>query len=87
MEKNYMLRLNDQYIYFKKLESVKKFLIETGVEDVLFTDEDEDDESVVYSLDNLEDILEMQINVTNDCLIEMGDEYCDFYLGIITFED
>lgn len=82
-----MLRLNDNYLYFKKLESVKKFLIETGVEDVLTTDEDDDDDNVVYSLDNLEDILEMQINVTNDCLCERGDEYVDFYLGVITFED
>jgi hypothetical protein len=82
MEKNYMLRLNDNYLYFKKLESVKDFFIKCGVKDNLI---DEDEE--VYSLDKLEDIFELQLNITNDCMCERGDDYCDLYLGIITFED
>ena len=52
MEKNYMLRLNDNYLYFKKLESVKDFFIKCGVKKNLI---DEDEE--VYSLNKLEDIL------------------------------
>jgi hypothetical protein len=83
MEKGYMLRMNDNYSYFRNLEGVKKFLVKGGVEDVLFTDE----EDVIYSLENLEEIEGMQIEVTNECLCERGDEYCNFYLEEIYFED
>jgi len=83
MEKSYVLKINDGYVYYRKLENVKKFLIECGVDDVLF---DEDDE-VVYSLDNLEEIVGMSLVLTNKCLCERGDDYCEFYLGEIEFED
>ena len=73
MEKNYCLKINDGNLYFKKLESIKKFFIECGVKDVLESDEDE----VIYSLDNLEYLIgEGEITITNECMCEMGDDYC-----------
>ena len=83
MKKNYVLRLNDGYWFFRSIEGVKERLKEFGVEEVLL---DEDDD-VVYSLDNLEELEGLILSVKNECLLEMGDDYCEFYLGEIKFED
>lgn len=77
-----MLRVNDSYFYFRKLDDVKEWFKYCGVEDVLFTDE----EDVIYSLENLEEIVGMILYVTNKCLCERGDEYCNLFLDVIRFE-
>jgi len=83
MEKRYLVRLNENNLYFKSLEGVKKWLKVCGVEDVLFTEEEE----VIYSLENLEEIEKALLYITNECLCERGDEYCTFYLEEICWEN
>lgn len=84
MEKNYCLVINSSPLFFKSLESVRKWFIECGVEDVLVSVE----EDVVYSLDNLEYLVGFgEIEIENECMIEMGDDYCSISLEEITFED
>jgi len=81
MEKMYMLRVNNNYLYFRKLDDVKMWFKDNGVEDNLISvDED------VYSLDNLEEIVGMSLDIENECMVERGDEYCNIYLEVITFE-
>lgn len=81
MEKMYMLRVNDNYLFFRKLDDVKMWFKDNGVEDNLISvDEDE------YSLDNLEEIVGMSLDIENECMVERGDEYCNIYLELITFE-
>ena len=81
MEKMYMLRVNDNYLFFRKLSDVKEWFKDCGVEDNLISvDED------VYSLDNLEEIVGMPLDIENECLVERGDEYCNIYLEVIRFE-
>lgn len=82
MEKSYMLRVNDNYLFFRKLSDVKMWFKDNGVEDVLISVEEE----VIYDLDNLEEIEGMILQVENECLVERGDEYCELYLEGITFE-
>lgn len=77
-----MLRVNDNYFYFRKLDDVKEWFKDNGVEDVLFTDE----EDVIYSLENLEEIVGTILYITNEGLVERGDEYCNLFLHSITFE-
>jgi hypothetical protein len=81
MEKMYMLRVNDSYLYFRKLSDVREWFKDCGVEDNLISvDED------VYSLDNLEEIVGVDLNIENECMVERGDEYCNVYLEVIRFE-
>ena len=81
MEKMYMLRVNFNYLFFRKLDDVKMWFKDNGVKDNLITvDED------VYSLDNLGEIEGMVLHIENECMIERGDDYCDLYLEVITFE-
>ena len=81
MEKMYMLRVNDNYLYFRKLDDVKMWFKDNDVKDNLISvDED------VYSLDNLEEIVGVDLNIENECMVERGDEYCNIYLEVITFE-
>lgn len=82
MEKSYMLRVNDSYLFFRKLSDVKMWFKDIGVEDVLISDEEE----VIYDLENLEEIEGMSLRVKNERLVERGDEYCDLYLEGIVFE-
>jgi len=82
MEKMYMLRVNDNYLFFRKLDDVKMWFKDCGVEDVLVSVEEE----VIYDLDNLEEIVGMPLDIENECLVERGDEYCNIYLEVITFE-
>ena len=77
----YMLRVNDNYLYFRKLDDVKMWFKDNDVKDNLISvDED------VYSLDNLEEIVGVDLNIENECMVERGDEYCNIYLEVITFE-
>jgi hypothetical protein len=81
MEKMYMLRVNDSYLYFRKLSDVREWFKDCGVEDNLISvDED------VYSLDNLEEIVGVDLNIENECMVERGDDYCNVYLEVIRFE-
>ena len=82
MEKMYMLRVNDNYLFFRKLDDVKMWFKDCGVEDVLVSVEEE----VIYDLDNLEEIVGMPLDIENECMVERGDEYCNIYLEVITFE-
>ena len=84
MEKNYCLVINNSPLFFKSLEGVKKWFIDCGVEGKL---ELEDEEEV--DLDNLESLLEEygDVEVYNDCLCEMGDDYAEIRLMEIKFED
>ena len=76
-----MLRVNFNYLFFRKLDDVKMWFKDNGVKDNLITvDED------VYSLDNLGEIEGMVLHIENECMIERGDDYCDLYLEVITFE-
>jgi capsid portal protein len=82
MEKMYMLRVNDNYLFFRKLDDVKMWFKDNGVEKRL---ELEDEEYV--DLDNLESIVgDEEVEIYNDCMCERGDEYCNIYLEVITFE-
>jgi hypothetical protein len=81
MEKMYMLRVNNNYLYFRKLSDVKMWFKDNDVKDNLISvDED------VYSLDNLEEIVGMDLNIENESMIERGDDYCNVYLEVIRFE-
>ena len=83
MEKNYCLKVNDGNLYFRKLESVKKFFIECGVKKRLELEGEE-----YVELDDLEDLIgEGEVDVFNECMIERGDDYCSIELEEITFED
>ena len=77
----YMLRVNFNYLFFRKLDDVKMWFKDNDVKDNLISvDED------VYSLDNLEEIVGVDLNIENECMVERGDDYCDLYLEVITFE-
>jgi len=83
MEKNYRLKVNEHSLYFKKLESVKKFFIECGVKKRLELEGEE-----YVELDDLEDLIgEGEVDVFNECMIERGDDYCSIELEEISFED
>ena len=82
MEIPYMLVVNDNHLYFKSLNSVKNWFVKCGVTDKLITvDED------VYSINELEQILSLPLQIENECMIERGDDYCYIYLEEIQFED
>ena len=84
MEKSYVLKVNEHSLYFKSLESIRKWFIECGVKDVLVSVEEE----VVYSLGNLEYLVGFgEIEIENECMIERGDDYCSISLEEISFED
>lgn len=83
MEKNYVLKVNEHSLYFKSLESVKNWFNECGVEDnTLFLVDDE-----FMDLDDLEENLNEEMLVVNECMIERGDDYCVIELDEFSFED
>jgi hypothetical protein len=83
MEKNYCVVINNSPLFFKSLEGVKKWFKKCGVKKGL---ELEDEEYV--DLDNLESIVgNEEVEVYNDCMCEMGDDYCSISLSEIVFED
>ncbi len=73
---NYKLKLNDEDLFFFKLEGVKDFLVMSGVEGGLEV------EDGVVSLDELESIAGEEIKVYNKELVERGDDYVDFCLSV-----
>ncbi len=73
---NYKLKLNDEDLFFFKLEGVKDFLVMSGVEGGLEV------EDGVVSLDELESIAGEEIKVYNEELVERGDDYVDFCLSV-----
>jgi hypothetical protein len=84
MEKSYVLKVNEHSLYFKSLESIRKWFIECGVKDVLVSVEEE----VVYSLDNLDYLVGFgEIEIENECMLERGDDYCTIELNEFEFED
>ena len=81
--KNYCLVINNSPLFFKSLEGVKKWFKKCGVKKRL---ELEDEEYV--DLDNLESIVgNEEVEIYNDCMCEMGDDYCSISLYEIVFED
>jgi hypothetical protein len=84
MKKSYVLKVNEHSLYFKSLESIRKWFIECGVKDVLVSVEEE----VVYSLDNLDYLVGFgEIEIENECMLERGDDYCTIELNEFEFED
>ena len=73
---NYKLKLNDEDLFFFKLEGVRDFLVMSGVEGGLEV------EDGVVSLDELESIAGEEIKVYNEELVERGDDYVDFCLSV-----
>jgi len=83
MEKNYCLVVNSSPLFFKSLDSVKSWFKKCGVKKRLELDDEE-----YVDLDNLESIVgDEEIEIYNECMIEMGDDYCSISLEEITFED
>lgn len=77
----YMLRVNDNSLFFRKLSDVKMWFNDCGLTGVLV-----DDEEQTYSLDELENIVGVNLNIVNLCMCERGDDYCTIELQVITFE-
>ena len=78
----YSLKVNDYNLYFKEFSSIKKWFEECGVEKEL----ELEDESIMIS--DLDKLLDMgDIEVYNECMFEMGDDYCVIGLEKIEFED
>ena len=81
--KNYCLVINNSPLFFKSLDGVKKWFNKCGVKKRL---ELEDEEYV--DLDNLESIVgNEEVEIFNECMCEMGDDYCSISLWEIVFED
>jgi hypothetical protein len=84
MEKNYHLKVNEHSLYFKSLESVKKWFIECGVEKRLKLEDDEE----FIELEEIGSLLgEGEVEIYNECMIERGDDYCVIELEEISWED
>ena len=84
MEKNYRLRVNDENIYFKNLEDVKKWFRSCDLEDDKFKMED----GYYLDLESIEELIgEGEVEIYNNSMCERGDDYCSIELEEITFED
>jgi hypothetical protein len=82
--KNYCLVVNNSPLFFKSLDGVIRWFKKCGVGDVLVSEEDE----VTYELGNLEYLVGFgEMNITNECMCERGDDYCSISLSEIVFED
>jgi len=80
--KNYCVVINNSPLFFKSLEGVKKWFKKCGVKKVLELAEG------YIDLDNLESIVgNEEVEIYNDCMCEMGDDYCSISLSEIVFED
>lgn len=83
MNGHYMVRINDGYLFFETLEAVKSWLVkDCDIEEGKLVTQDGDE----YSIDNLEEIEGMELELVNESMIERGDEYCEFYLESFVFE-
>ena len=83
MEKNYCVVINNSPLFFKSLDSVKSWFKKCGVKKRLKLDDEE-----YVDLDNLESIVgNEEVEIYNECMCEMGDDYCSISLYEIVFED
>ena len=83
MEKGYCLKVNENNLYFKSLESVKSWFKECGVKERLKLEDEE-----YVDLDNLDEIVDDgEKEIYNDCMCERGDDYCSIELDEICWED
>ena len=81
--KNYCLVINNSPLFFKSLEGIKSWFNKCGVKKRLELEDEE-----YLELDNLESIVgDEEIEIFNDCMCEMGDDYCNISLWEIVFED
>ena len=83
MEKNYCLKVNDNLLYFKSLESIKNWFIKNGVKERLVLEDEE-----YIDLGDLDEIVDDgEKEIYNEEMIERGDDYCVIELDEICWED
>jgi hypothetical protein len=83
MEKGYCLKVNDNLLYFKSLESIKNWFIENGVKERLVLENEE-----YIDLGDLDEIVDDgEKEIYNEEMIERGDDYCVIELDEICWED
>ena len=83
MEKNYRLRVNDENIYFRNLEDVKKWFRSCDLED----DKLELEDGWFLDLDDIEELIEEgEVEIYNNSMCERGDDYCNIELERFSFE-
>jgi hypothetical protein len=83
MEKNYCVVINNSPLIFKSLDGVKKWFKKCGVKKRLELENEE-----YVDLDNLESIVgNGEVEIYNECMCEMGDDYCSISLYETAFED
>ena len=83
MEKGYCLKVNDNLLYFKSLESIKNWFIKNGVKERLLLEDEE-----YIDLGDLDEIVDDGgKEIYNKEMIERGDDYCVIELDEICWED
>jgi hypothetical protein len=83
MEKGYCLKVNDNLLYFKSLESIKNWFIENGVKERLVLEDEE-----YIDLGDLDEIVDDGgKEIYNEEMIERGEDYCVIELDEICWED
>ena len=83
MKKNYCLRVNDESIYFKSLEDVKKWFRTLPLED----DKLELEDGYYLDLESIEELIGgEEVEVYNNSMCERGDDYCTIRLEEFKFE-
>jgi hypothetical protein len=83
MEKGYCLKVNDNLLYFKSLESIKNWFIKSGVKERLVLEDEE-----YIDLGDLDEIVDDgEKEIYNEEMIERGDDYCVIELDEICWED
>ena len=83
MEKGYCLKVNDNLLYFKSLESIKNWFIKNGVKERLVLEDEE-----YIDLGDLDEIVDDGgKEIYNKEMIERGDDYCVIELDEICWED
>jgi hypothetical protein len=83
MEKGYCLKVNDNLLYFKSLESIKNWFIKNGVKERLVLEDEE-----YIDLGDLDEIVDDgEKEIYNEEMIERGDDYCVIELDEICWED
>jgi hypothetical protein len=81
---NYVLKVNENNLYFKSLEGVKNWFKKGGVEERLKLEDDEE----YIELEEIDSLLdEGEVEIYNECMIERGDDYCVIELDEICWED
>ena len=83
MEKGYCLKVNDNLLYFKSLESIKNWFIKNGVKERLVLEDEE-----YIDLGDLDEIVDDgEKEIYNEEMMERGDDYCVIELDEICWED